>query len=115
MQDRSDAMVEMLRPSEAQRQSAEALARAYGDYHHPKGLKDMLSEFDSSSNDFRNWKQQVDFLRDTYSFNDNTRVPISSRLKGKALNWFHSKPEHITLSAVNLMEEMKRSTIVPAR
>jgi len=55
-----------------------------GDYHRPKGLKDMLSEFDGSSNAFRNWKQQVDFLRDIYNLDDNgTRVLISSRLKGK--------------------------------
>jgi len=68
----------------------------------------MLSEFDSSSNAFRNWKQQVDFLRDPYNLNDNaTRVLISSKLKEKAISWFHSKPEHITLNAVNLMEESR--------
>lgn len=27
-------------------------------YYHPRGLKDMLSEFDGASNTFRNWKQQ---------------------------------------------------------
>jgi len=27
-----------------------------GSYHHPKGLKNMLSEFDDFSNAFRNWK-----------------------------------------------------------
>lgn len=79
-----------------------------GVYHRPKRLKDMLSEFDGSSNAFRNWKQQVDFLRDIYNLDDNAmRVLISSRLKGKVSSWFYSKP-HIILNAINLMEEMKR-------
>jgi len=74
-----------------------------------KGLKDLLKEFDGSSNAFRNWKQQIELLRDTYQLDDNaTRVLISSRLKGKALSWFHSKPEHIVMSATNLLEEMRR-------
>lgn len=52
---------------------------------------------------------KVDFLQETYNLDDNaTRVLITLRLKGKALSWFHSKPEHIRLSATNLLEEMKR-------
>lgn len=74
-----------------------------------KGLKDLLSEFDGTGNEFQKWKQQVELLRGTHNLDDNaTRVLISSRLKGKALNWFHSKPDHIVLSATSILEEMKR-------
>ena len=48
-------------------------------------------------------------LRNTYELDDNsTRILMGSRLKGKALNWFYSKPEYLTLSIGDLLEEMKR-------
>jgi len=42
-------------------------------------------------------------LRITYNLDDNsTRMLISLRLKRKALNWFHSKPNHLELSVDQL-------------
>jgi len=74
-----------------------------------KGLKDLLSEFDGAGSEFQGWKQQVELLCDTHNLDDKaTRVLVSSRLKGKALSWFHSKPEHIVLNAAALLEEMRR-------
>lgn len=70
-----------------------------------KGLKD----FDGTGNEFWKWKQQVELLHDTYNLDDNDiKMLISSKLKGKALDWFHSKPEHIITSATDLLEKMKR-------
>lgn len=47
-------------------------------------------------------------LQVTYSLNDDTtKVMIGSRLKGKAINWFHSKPEHIGLAVGDLLAELR--------
>ncbi|XP_011879402.1 PREDICTED: uncharacterized protein LOC105568378, partial [Vollenhovia emeryi] len=74
-----------------------------------RSLRDLLSEFDGTGNEFWKWKQQVELLRDTYGLDDNAmRMLISSKLKGKALSWFHSKPEHITSSTVDLLKKMKQ-------
>lgn len=83
-------------------------ANDYGGYS-IKTLKDLLSEFDGSSGDYWNWERQVELLRDTYRVDDGVlSVLIASKLKEKALRWFHSKPEHIRLSTPDLMSEMKR-------
>lgn len=47
-------------------------------------------------------------LRDAHNLDDNaTKVLIVAKLKGKALNWFHSKPEHIQLSTTDLLTQMR--------
>ena len=33
---------------------------------------------------------------------------MSLRLKERAKSWFHSKPEHLTMSYVSLLAEMKK-------
>jgi len=88
--------------------SDRSLVMSEGGAFSVKGLKDLLNEFDGSSDTFRKWKQQIELLQNTYSLNDNaTRVLISSRLKGKAYSWFHSKPEHVSLNTTDLLEEMR--------
>lgn len=70
-------------------------------------LKDLLPEFSATDNTFWKWKQQLELLRNSYQLDDNsTRVLISSRLKGRALSWFHSKAEHLLLSVEDLLREM---------
>ncbi|KYN21745.1 hypothetical protein ALC57_05879 [Trachymyrmex cornetzi] len=60
-------------------------------------------------NTFWKWKQQLELLRNSYQLDDNSaRVLISSRLKGRALAWFHSKAEHLILNIEDLLEEMTR-------
>jgi len=89
--------------------SVRSLVVSEGGTFSVKGLKDLLNEFDGSSDTFRKWKQQIELLQNTYSLNDNAmRVLISSRLKGKAYSWFHSKPEHVSLSTTDLLEELRR-------
>lgn len=39
--------------------------------------------------------------------NDYTRILIGSRLKDKALNWFHSRPDHLEMIVEKLLREMK--------
>ena len=44
-----------------------------------------------------------------YNLDDNaTKVLISSRLKGRALNWFHSKVEHLAWSIPDLLRDMQQ-------
>lgn len=77
--------------------------------HNVRMVKDLLNEFDGTSSDFGNWKREAELLRDTYSLDDNAmRVVMISKLKGKALTWFHSKPEHLRLSTIELLSEIKR-------
>lgn len=39
---------------------------------------------------------------------NSTRILISSRLKGRALSWFHSKVEYLTLDMEGLLKEMEQ-------
>lgn len=73
------------------------------------GLRDLLSEFDGTNGEFWRWRQQVELLCATYNLDNNaSRVLISSRLRGKALSWFHSSPEHIVPSTMDLLERMRQ-------
>lgn len=70
-------------------------------------LGDMVSEFRGDCDNFDTWKRQIELLRATYRFDENsTKILISLRLKSKALNWFHSKPEHLELNTAELFHEM---------
>ena len=55
--------------------------------------------FDYVESNLDEWERQVKLLKTAYKLVDDvTRVLICSRLKGKALSWFHSRPEHIEMS-----------------
>lgn len=74
-----------------------------------RNLKELLPEFSGTENDFWRWRQQLRLLKDSYHLDENsTRVLISSRLRGRALSWFHSKAEYLTLSTEDLLNEMKQ-------
>lgn len=46
-------------------------------------IADLLPEFAGETNDFYNWKQQLELLRGTYRLDDNiTKILISLRLRG---------------------------------
>ena len=73
-----------------------------------RAIGDLLSEFDGNDNTFWKWEQQVGLLRTSYQLDENaSRVLISSKLKGRAASWFHSKAEHLTLRVNDLLGEMK--------
>ncbi|XP_043282371.1 uncharacterized protein [Venturia canescens] len=73
-----------------------------------KSLSDLISEFNGTQNTFSNWVKQLQLLKNSYDLDDHSsRILVGSRLKGKALDWFHSKPEHIEMSLDQLLEEMR--------
>ena len=72
-----------------------------------RSIGELLNNFDAKDNTFWLWKQQLILLRDTYKLDENTtKVLISTKLKGRALTWFHSKSEHLTSSVSELLKEM---------
>ena len=72
-----------------------------------RSIGELLNNFDAKDNTFWLWKQQLILLKDTYKLDENTtKVLISTKLKGRALTWFHSKSEHLTSSVSELLKEM---------
>ncbi|XP_043468102.1 uncharacterized protein LOC122502224 [Leptopilina heterotoma] len=72
-------------------------------------IGELLSTFEGNSGTFDSWERQVKMLKSTYNLEDDaTRVLICSRLKSKALSWFHSRPEHIEMSTDQLLSEIRK-------
>lgn len=72
-------------------------------------IAELLGVFDGNGENFESWSQQLEMIRSTYKLNDDTaRIMISSKLKGKALTWFHSRPEHLRLPINDLVLEIKK-------
>lgn len=71
-------------------------------------LKALIPEFSGSTDeDINQWFQRIDAIRRMYEVNDNSLLlTIISKLKGTALNWFHSKPSHVTYDLAQLKTEM---------
>lgn len=68
----------------------------------------LLSNFDGSLDNFETWERQVTFLKTAYNLDDNmTKILIRMRLKGKALEWFHSKSEFIEMTFNDLLIALK--------
>lgn len=73
-----------------------------------KAISDLLNDFTGSDNSFDSWFQKLEWIRENYSLNDHMlKILIPSKLKGRALDWFHSKPEHLSLSVNKLKEKME--------
>ena len=73
-----------------------------------ESMRAMLSYFDGSGEAFDTWERQLALLRATYRLDDNAAKLLAvSRLKNQALEWFHSKPEHISMCIDDLMQELK--------
>lgn len=78
--------------------------------HRPdlKMLGSWVSDFDSKAYFYDIWEKEMLSLQSTYQLSDGElRMLIGYKVKGKALEWLHSKPEHITKSAHELLSEMK--------
>lgn len=78
---------------------------------HPRSslmaIADLLADFDGSG-DFNTWEKQVRLLKTTYRLNDEyAKILIGMRPKKKALEWFHSKPEFISMSFDGLVGELR--------
>lgn len=73
-----------------------------------KIIGELLSEYNGASQDFANWEAQLHLLKNTYELNDNlVKILIGLRLKGKALTWFHSRPELLGMTASEILRELK--------
>lgn len=71
-------------------------------------IADLLSCFDGSSGDYAVWEMQLKLLKTTYRLSDEyVKILIGMRMKGKAAEWLHSKPQHIELPIDDLLDEMR--------
>ncbi|XP_043262436.1 uncharacterized protein LOC122403148 [Colletes gigas] len=73
-----------------------------------KQIAELLSSYDGEPSRYDIWERQLNLLRDTYHLSeDSARILIGMKLKGKALEWLHSKPEHITMSVQGLLSDLR--------
>lgn len=73
-----------------------------------KNISELLSEYNGVSEDFRRWKTQVNLLRNTYELDEKaSRILVVSKLRGKALNWYYSQTEHLSMNIEELLQEME--------
>jgi len=71
-------------------------------------MAELLATFDGTTGDFVTWQNQLRLLKRTYRLDDeHARILIGMRLRGKALEWLHSKAELIELSVEDLLGELK--------
>lgn len=86
--------------------------REVGHFQRPpvniKMVSELLNEYHGVNQDFTKWEAQLQLLKDTYELDDNlVKVLIGSWLKGKALTWFHSKPELLGMTVSEILRELK--------
>ncbi|KAK2574735.1 hypothetical protein KPH14_013031, partial [Odynerus spinipes] len=73
-----------------------------------KSIGELLSEFNAIDQTYETWRKQLRLLISNYELNDKQiRILICSKLKGKALQWFHSCPEHVQMDIDNLLRNME--------
>jgi len=74
-----------------------------------KEISDLLADFSGDRDTFDSWKGQAEILRTTYRLNEDAmKILLSSHLKGKAQEWFHSTPAHLRLTTDELFQQMDR-------
>lgn len=66
-------------------------------------IADLLNSFDGNINTYDTWEKQLLFLKDAYKLEeDATKILVGMRLKEKALEWFHLKPDYIQMQTSQL-------------
>ncbi|XP_067209940.1 uncharacterized protein [Linepithema humile] len=71
-------------------------------------MGDLLSDFDGVSSDFSTWERQLRFVKMTYRLEDDcAKILMGMKLKKKAFEWFHSRPEHISMSFETILEKLR--------
>ena len=72
-------------------------------------LADLLSPFSGNAEKNETWERQVMFLKQTYNLEDEIlRILIGTRLKGRAMEWFYSKPIYIAMPSDDLLVELRK-------
>lgn len=71
-------------------------------------IAELLAHFDGASDSWEVWEKQVRLLASTYFLQDEmVKILIGAKLKGRAAEWFRSKPEHLEMSTNDLLAKMK--------
>lgn len=71
-------------------------------------IADLLANYDGISGDFHTWEKQIRLLKTTYQLrNDHVKILVGMRLKKRALEWFHSRPEFISMGFDTLIDELR--------
>ncbi|XP_055908998.1 uncharacterized protein LOC129943517 [Eupeodes corollae] len=71
-------------------------------------VKELLSDYAGEGDNFSLWQSQIKNIQSSYNLdNNNMRALIAAKLKGKALQWLHSKPDIATISIDSMLEEMR--------
>ncbi|XP_076660361.1 uncharacterized protein LOC143363699 [Halictus rubicundus] len=74
-----------------------------------KSVAELLGYFDGKSEDYPTWEKQVKILQTSYRLGDDeTKVLIGMRLRGKAQEWMHSRPDFLELRAHELLFEFEQ-------
>lgn len=69
----------------------------------------LLNDFEGNHETFNTWENQVFLLKNTYRLSDEeTKVMISGKVKGKALRWFHSNSDHLNWTVEDLLKDMRK-------
>lgn len=72
-------------------------------------IADLVNEFDGVSSDFDTWEKQIKLVKMTYKLEDDfARILVGMKLKKKALEWFHSRPEHVEMTFDALIGEIRK-------
>ncbi|XP_071636795.1 uncharacterized protein [Temnothorax longispinosus] len=72
-------------------------------------IAELLNTFDGTPRDFEAWEGQARLLREAYCLDDSmAKILVGMRLKGRASEWFHSKPEHIRFSFDELLKGLRK-------
>jgi len=79
-------------------------------------IAELLGYFDGENDSCEMWEKQVRLLMTTYELQDNlVKILIGSRLKGRAAEWFRSRPEYIEMSTNDLLLAMRAMFSLPPR
>ena len=69
---------------------------------------DLLRTYAGELGEYDKWEKQLQLLRETFRINDEqTKILPGMRLKGKALEWLHSKPDHMSMPVQLLLSELR--------
>ncbi|KAI4480836.1 hypothetical protein M0804_009933 [Polistes exclamans] len=72
-------------------------------------ISDMIDVFDGSVGTFTVWERRVRYIQRMHQLRDTEIVMIISlKLRGKALRWFHSKPEFVTYGMEELLAAIEK-------
>lgn len=73
-----------------------------------KTVAELLSYFNGKTEDFPTWSKQIQVLQAKYRLDDDeAKVLMGMRLRGRAQEWMHSRSEFIEMSIDNLLKEFE--------